>query len=267
MEGIYVQDGIGYLPTLDMTLQPQSPWRAPTAIHNENPSHAIPDPALALDTLPAVVEPDSYLHQPQLPDIPLPPDTRSYQEAEMVRPLSLLAMIGYGSNDTTALLDPSLEDFYVGVAHPAPASAIDTAAKSIQQLLSLYESGNSWQTDLRPQPQVHDNPLAILSTVQPLIQRPLQQPLIWCWNSDLSPLQPDIPSIDTAFAAYNLEADISQALVPIQPQFAFMPYEAPMVDPVAWLAEQGSSQPDLDVLPTVTTQLEQAAADISGAMP
>lgn len=266
-QNIYLQDGVGYVAPLAMNLQPPLPWQEPAVINNENPSRAYSDPALALGTLPQVVEPEMWLHQPQLPNIPLQPDTRALQEAEMVRPLYLLAMTSYGSNQTTALLAPSMETFYIGVSNPAPERVMERQAAGIQQILALYESGNSWRTDLRPQPQTHDDPLAILGMVEPLIQQPLRDPLIWCWNRNLAPLLPIVPSIDAQFANYALEANIAETMVPIQPQFAFLPFEAPVVDPVAWLESQGSSQPGLDVLPTVTTQLEQAAADISGIAP
>jgi hypothetical protein len=169
--------------------------------------------------------------------------------------LYLLAQTRYGTNAHNNVLAPALNQLQ---AFTWQFTRAYTAEASLHQLIAVYESGDSSTPDLRPQPQIHDDPLAMLNMAEPVVERPLHT------STTLSDLSTATPPIFTQLA---IEQALPDNLTPIQPQFAFMPYDLPDIDPLAWLASQGTEQPVLDVLPQVVTQLDHAVRGLASVVP
>lgn len=263
--GLYLIDHIAYMPALAATLQPTDMGQIPLEGQTFAIGLSTPDPTHLLESLPVAVDPDQFLHKPQVPEIPLPPDTRALQEEELLRPLYLLAQTRYGANQNTNFLAPLLHKLDAFTSQFTMPTSQPEA--SLNQLIALYESNESWVPDLRPQAHLHDDPFAMIVKAAPLTQIPLDTPTTLCERTSLPQTVPAYPTMHTIFGQQAVEQALPASLKPIQPQFAFMPYEVPRIHPLIGLNLQATTNPTRSVLPSVVTQLDHAQPTLFNGVP
>jgi RHS repeat-associated protein len=141
-------------------------------------------PQAALSASGAGLIPQHILPQaqvpPLLPELPTPPATHDLQAAENFRALALGQSLRWQWNETTSLLSPTLDSFYMYRLNPAPALAIQAAAMGGDSLLTTYQGGEAWGFLGAPSPLHNPAPQAWFGEVNLAFAGALSSRLDWC---------------------------------------------------------------------------------------
>lgn len=139
------------------------------------------------------LNPDNFIAQPYQPPIPDLQQVNRLQEDEFFRLLQLQEVITYGLNDSMIELSPYLDEIYILEINPAPDELRTLIAEPLDRTMAMYESGEGWIPDPRPDPTIAHNPFDILSEIAPVIRDAYANPS--GYNSGVNPAAM-LPSVD-----------------------------------------------------------------------
>jgi|GEM_PF-6070675 len=176
---------------------------------------------LELTTPGSELDPENFIPEIAAPPIPELQQVNRAQEDEFFRLLQLQEALRYGTNDSLVQLSPYLDEVYLLELNPLPEELISLIADPLDMTMGIYESGEGWMPDPRPDPTVANNPFDILSDIAPEIARAYANQSGYN-NSSVTSLA--LPSVDVPQAMSTrgeVEQLLPELLQPIQAGLVF----------------------------------------------
>lgn len=177
------------------------------------------------------IRPESVIPRPTLPDFPLPPAVHRLQADDTFRAFQLLETLRYGTNTVVGQLSPLRDDFYLFDFNPIPDVMRQQSTQPLQRVMNIYETGDAWRPNPRPNPTIAHNPFDQIREIEPLLNQAYIQPLVW--NNTRVVATQIVPSLvvpqglDTS---WQLEATLTRILQPISLMTALVPESTYLLD-------------------------------------
>lgn len=167
------------------------------------------------------INPESFVPRPDFNPIPLPPSVHGLQADETFRAVQLQQATQFGVNTGLLQISPFNNEIYLFDINPIPPEMRAFADDSLEQMMRVYEAGEGWIPDPRPDPTVSQNPFELLDEMMPTIARAYTRPFVFNGGSELElSLLPEI-SLPQAFSSRDMiEHALIQLLQPIQAMIA-----------------------------------------------
>src|SRR5690606_32396100 len=102
---------------------------------------------------------------------PVAPSVHLLQLEETFRALRLLEATRFGVNRSVFQLSPLNDDIYLFELNPLPDDIQSVLAEPLNQMMSIYETGEGWIPDPRPNPMNAQNPFDALDEMIPTLAR------------------------------------------------------------------------------------------------
>lgn len=177
---------------------------------------------LNIGTNEAQIDLESLIPEPNQNPIPSLPAVHRLQADETFRALELLEATRFGVNDSVLQISPLYNELYLFALNPLADDLRASTAEPLRQLMEIYENGDGWQANPRPNPNIASNPFRIVNEVQALLAPAYIRPTIF--DNDV-PLSLDIlPSVDIPQGISEqsiLEQELAQLLQLVRTMTAF----------------------------------------------
>src|SRR5690606_34755681 len=95
----------------------------------------------------------------------------------------------------------------------------------LERMMELYQVGDGWLPDPRPNPTLSRNPFDLFTEIQPLLAQAYSNPFIWCYDAmtSLSPLLPQLSQPQGLNERWQIEATLRQDLQSLSLMSALVP--------------------------------------------
>ena len=191
----------------------------------QDPTGMFVEPFTAPFSSPALnqeIRPETLIPQADSAGIPVPPSVHHLQADETFRALQLLKATRSGVNETVLQVSPFLNELYLFDINPVSPEIQPFIAESLETMMAIYENGDGWIPDPRPDPAVSQNPFDALDEMMPLIARAYATALAFQEGNELElSLVPEV-TLPQAFSEREIiEAELTQGLQPVQTILAF----------------------------------------------
>jgi RHS repeat-associated protein len=177
------------------------------------------------------IRPESIIPRPTLPTMPSLPAVHHLQEDETFRAFRLLEQLRYGTNSVIGQLSPLRNDFFLFDFNPIPDPIRQLSAKPLHQVMNIYETGDSWLPDPRPNPTRAGNPFNQIREIEPLLAQAYIQPLNWKYGNDVSTtILPSVAVPQGLSEQWQVESDLLTTLQPVSLMTSLVPETNYLVD-------------------------------------
>lgn len=167
------------------------------------------------------INPDNIIPRPDFDPIPVPPSVHNLQADETFRALQLQQATSFGVNASVLQVSPFNNELFLFDIKPISSEVQTFVDNPLEEMMSIYENGDGWIPDPRPNPAESQNPFEMLDEMMPIIARAYASPFVFNGDSQLElSLLPEIVLPQAFSARETIESELTQLLQPIQPMIA-----------------------------------------------